>query len=185
MNQKVLPATTSMKDFEKFLESPFEKGVILETHIGQVKHYARMAKEADKKLFFHMDLINGLKNDEYGTQYLCQEFKPYGVISTKSSVIKQAKKNKVAAVQRIFMIDSHAIERSYRVIEKVEPDYIEVLPGAVPDMIREVSDRFKLPIFAGGLIRTVDEADQALEAGAISITTSKIKLWQYYANKMS
>ena len=184
MKQKILPAPVSLKQFEIFLASPFETGVILETHLSQIKHITQMAKKANKKLFFHVDLINGLKNDEYGTQYLCQEFKPFGIISTKSSVIQQAKKYKVISVQRMFMIDSHAMERSFRSIEKAVPDYIEVLPGSVPHMIREVSERFNFPIFAGGLIRSPEEVEEALAAGAISITTSKVELWNYYSKKI-
>ena len=136
-----------------------------------------------RKLFFHIDLIHGLKNDEYGTQYLCQEFRPYGLISTKSSVIQQAKKHGVVAVQRIFMIDSHAIERSFRLVEKCQPDFIEVLPGSLPTMITEVSKRFRIPVFAGGLIRTEQEAQEALKAGAVSITSSNHLLWEHFSVK--
>lgn len=185
MNQKILPASASLKQLEKFLESPYEIGVILETHLAQIKHITQMAKKANKQLFFHVDLINGLKNDEYGTQYLCQEFKPFGIISTKSGVIQQAKKYNVISVQRMFMIDSHAMERSFKSIEKAEPDYIEVLPGAVPHMIKEVTARFNFPIFAGGLIRTAQEVEEALAAGAVSITTSKTELWEHYSQKLS
>ena len=172
-----------MKDIERFIESPYETGIILETHIGRIKYISKMAKEANKQLLYHIDLIHGLRNDEYGTEYLCQEFKPYGVISTKGSVIKQAKKNGVVSVLRIFMLDSHAIERSYRIIEKTEPDYIEVLPGFVPEMIEEVSERFNKPILAGGLIRSAEEAGRALDAGAAAITTSKREIWDYYKQK--
>lgn len=183
MKQKILPASTTMKDFEKFLKSSYEIGVVLESHIGQIKYLIQMAKAEKKKLFLHVDLINGLKNDEFGTQYLCQEYKPYGLISTKSGVIHQAKKNGVIAVQRIFMIDSHALERSYKIVEKAKPDYIEVLPGALPEMIPEVAERVKVPIFAGGLIRTVEEAKNALAAGAVSITTSNKEIWEFFEEK--
>ena len=183
MKQRILPAASSMKDFEKFLQSDFKTGVILDIHLGQIKHITRMAKMADKQLIYHVDLINGLRNDEYGTQYLCQEFKPYGVISTKSAVIQEAKKHNTIAVQRIFMIDSHALERSYKTIKKSQPDYIEVLPGALPNMIREVAGIIQLPIIAGGLIRTVEEAEEALNAGSVSITSSKRELWDYFAGK--
>ena len=183
MKQRILPAASTMKDFEKFLHSDFKTGVILDIHLGQIKHITRMAKMADKQLIYHVDLINGLKNDEYGTQYLCQEFKPYGVISTKSGVIQEAKKHNAIAVQRIFMIDSHALERSYKTIKKSQPDYIEVLPGALPNMIREVAGIIQLPIIAGGLIRTVEEAEEALKAGSVSITSSKRELWDYFAGK--
>lgn len=172
---------STMKDFEKFLASPFEIGVFLEVHISQLKNIHKMAKKHNKKMFYHMDLVHGLKNDDFGTTYVCQEYKPYGLISTKSTVITTAKKNGVIAVQRIFLIDSHALEKSYKLIEKIEPDFIEVMPGAMPHMIREVKDRLNIPIFAGGLIRTVEDAEKALNAGASAITTSEKEIWKRFS----
>ncbi|MGG0716891.1 glycerol-3-phosphate responsive antiterminator [Robertmurraya massiliosenegalensis] len=178
MNQKILPASTNMKEFELFLNSPYEIGIILEVHIAQLKNINQMAKQNGKRMIYHIDMIHGIKNDDYATEYICQEYKPYGIISTKSNVILKAKQKGVIAVQRIFLLDSHALEKSYRLIEKTKPDYIEVLPGAMPWMIKEVKERLKTPIFAGGLIRTQQEVVNALEAGASAITTSKIDLWK-------
>jgi glycerol uptake operon antiterminator len=180
MDQKILPASTNMKEFERFLKSSYEIGVFLDMHIGQLKNISRLARENGKKMIYHVDLIHGIKSDEYATEYICQEFKPYGLISTKSGVILKAKQKGVIAVQRIFLIDSHALENSYKLIEKTLPDFIEVLPGAMPQMIKEVKDRVKVPIFAGGLIRTPEDVQNALDAGAAAITTSKRELWDLF-----
>ncbi|MDQ0155057.1 glycerol-3-phosphate responsive antiterminator [Robertmurraya andreesenii] len=178
MNQRILPASGSMKEFELFLKSPFEYGVFLEMHIAQLKNISQMAKAHNKKMIYHIDMIHGIKNDDFATEYICQEYKPYGIISTKSNVILKAKQKKVIAVQRVFMLDSHALEKSYRLIEKTQPDYIEVLPGAMPWMIKEVKERLNTPILAGGLIRTRQDVENALKAGATAITTSKTELWE-------
>jgi glycerol uptake operon antiterminator len=183
MTQKILPASTNMKEFEKFLQSPYEIGVFLDMHIGQLKNIHLMAMQYGKKMIYHVDLIQGIKSDDYATEYICQEFKPYGLISTKANVIQKAKQKGVIAIQRIFLIDSHALEKSYKLIKKTQPDYIEVLPGAMPWMITEVKERAGIPIFAGGLIRTPKEVRSALEAGAKAITTSKRELWDYFAKQ--
>ncbi|MEY2195649.1 glycerol-3-phosphate responsive antiterminator [Neobacillus sp. BF23-41] len=180
MNQKIVPASSNMKEFESFLRSPYEIGVFLDMHIAQLKHINKMAKEKGKKMIYHVDLIHGIKNDEYATEYICQEFKPYGLISTKSSVIQKAKQKGVIAVQRIFLIDSHALEKSYKLIAKTKPDYIEVLPGAMPKIIAEVKEKVGTPILAGGLIRTSEDVNAALVAGATAITTSKRELWEVF-----
>ncbi|GHH98389.1 glycerol-3-phosphate responsive antiterminator [Neobacillus kokaensis] len=182
MRQKILPVSTNMKEFERFLQSSFEIGVFLEMHIAQLKNISQMARQYGKKMVYHVDLIHGIKNDEYATEYICQEFKPFGLISTKASVIQKAKQKGVMAVQRIFLIDSHALEKSYKLLEKTQPDYIEVLPGAIPWMIAEVKERVNIPILAGGLIRTADDVKNALQAGAAAITTSKRDLWDIFAD---
>ncbi|WP_413376025.1 glycerol-3-phosphate responsive antiterminator [Alkalihalobacillus sp. 1P02AB] len=180
MDQSILPASSNMKEFENFLKSPFKVGIFLETHISQLKNISKMAKANGKEMIYHVDMIQGIRNDDYATEFICQEFKPYGLISTKSSVILKAKQKGVVAIQRIFLIDSHALGKSYRLIEKTKPDYIEVLPGAMPWMIKEVQEKVKTPILAGGLIRTKDDIKNALAAGASAITTSKTSLWDIY-----
>ncbi|MBU8878753.1 glycerol-3-phosphate responsive antiterminator [Bacillus sp. FJAT-29790] len=180
MDQKILPASSNMKEFERFLKSPYKIGVFLDMHISQLKYVYQMAKEENKNMIYHVDMIHGIKNDDYATEFICQEYKPYGLISTKSSVILKAKQKGVYAIQRIFLIDSHALEKSYKLIEKTKPDYIEVLPGAMPWMIKEVYERLNTPIFAGGLIRTEEEVKNALKAGASAITTSKMELWETF-----
>jgi glycerol uptake operon antiterminator len=170
-----------MKEFEAFLKSPFEIGVLLEMHIAQLKNAHMMAEAHKKKILYHVDLIKGLKNDEYATEYLCQEFNPYGLISTKSSVILKAKQKGVLAVQRIFLIDSHALEKSIKLLKKTKPDYIEVLPGAMPSLIKEVKKLVDIPIFTGGFIKTPEEVQNALEAGAITVTTTNKELWQTFS----
>lgn len=178
--RKILPASANMREFEKFLQSDYQIGVFLEMHIAQLKNVAKMAKEYNKKMIYHVDLIQGIKNDEYATEYICQEYKPYGLISTKSNVIQKAKQKGVKSVQRMFLIDSHALEKSYKLVERTRPDYIEVLPGIMPWMIQEVKERLQIPILAGGLIRTKEEVEQAIKAGAEAITTSNTHLWDEF-----
>lgn len=81
------------------------------------------------------------------------------------------------AVQRLFLLDSLALETSYKVIERAQPDYLEVLPGIMPEIIKEVREQAQIPIIAGGLIRTKENVLQALEAGAEAVTTSNPDLW--------
>ncbi|WP_043931344.1 glycerol-3-phosphate responsive antiterminator [Bacillus sp. EB01] len=181
MIQQILPACSNMKDFEQFLKSPFEIGVFLEMHIAQLKHVDAMAKANGKKMLYHMDMIHGIKSDDFSTEFICQEYRPYGLITTKANVILKAKQKGVLAVQRVFLLDSHALEKSYKLLGKTQPDYIEVLPGAMPNLISEVKERMQIPLLAGGFIRSVEDVELALAAGADAVTTSKKKIWDYYS----
>lgn len=178
MKQKIIPSCFSMRDFEKFLECPLETGIFVEVHVAQLKNVYRLAKQYNKRMIYHLDMIQGLKNDEYAAEYICQEFKPQGVISTKSNIILKAKQKGVTAIQRIFLLDSRALEKSFQQVAKSRPDYIEVLPGIIPAMIKEVKEELQIPVLAGGLIRTEEEVKNALAAGAAAITTSKTELWR-------
>ncbi|WHY72208.1 glycerol-3-phosphate responsive antiterminator [Fictibacillus enclensis] len=176
-NQTVLPAVRKWKDLEKLLGTSYTYLVILDSHIAQLKDMVRLAGRANKKLFVHADLISGLKADEYAAEFICQEIKPAGIISTRSNVIATAKKKGVIAIQRLFLLDSIALETSYKIITKTQPDYVEVLPGLMPNIIQEVHEKTGIPVFAGGLIRTKEEIELAIKAGAVAVTTSDKELW--------
>lgn len=176
-SQSVIPAVRYLKDFDRLLTSDFTYIVLLESHLAQLPSLVRTAKERGKKLILHADLVQGLKHDESGAQFLCQLIKPAGLISTHSSVITTAKKSGLIAVQRIFLIDSHSLETSFRVLKSAKPDYIEVLPGIMPDVIREVKRATELSILAGGFVRTKEDVAAVLNAGAAAVTTSHRDLW--------
>ena len=182
-NPQLLPAARKMKDVEALLDSPFEYIVLLGGHLGQLKSIVDLAKQHGKNILLHADLIDGLNNDEYAAEFLCQSIRPAGLISTRASVVMCTKKNKLIAIQRLFLIDSDAIEHSYTLFERTQPDYIEVLPGIMPDMIHEVKERTGIPVIAGGLIRTSLHVRQALDAGAAAITTSRRELWTEWRNE--
>lgn len=178
--QLILPAVRKMRDLEKLLNMSYGYIVLLDSHISQIKPILELVQSHGKKMLLHADLIEGLKNDEYAAEFLCQIMKPAGLISTRASVIAKTKSNGLLAIQRLFMLDTNALEKSYKLLERTQPDYIEVLPGIMPQMIGEVRERTGLPIFAGGLIRSVSDVEQAIAAGAAAVTTSREALWKHF-----
>jgi glycerol uptake operon antiterminator len=179
--QKILPAIRSMKDFEKMLHMNYEYGIFLDLHIGMVKSVMDLARQHDKKMFVHLDLISGLTGDEHGVEFIARYAKPYGIISTKGSALIKAKQKGLIATQRAFIIDSNALNRSIKLVQKADPDFIEVLPGVAPKIINMIRHQTGKPVFAGGLIETKEEVEAALQAGASAVTTSDIELWKEFS----
>lgn len=177
-NQQILPAAGNIKEFERLMETDYEYIILLDCHIVQLVSLMKLAKRHRKKVILHADLIQGLRSDEHGAEYLCHYIKPAGLISTRTSVVSMAKKRSLIAIQRIFLIDTHALNTSYRLLDSFQPDYVELLPGVIPHIIKEVARNTKIPVLAGGLIRTVTEAKDALEAGAVAVTTSRENIWK-------
>lgn len=173
----ILPAIRQIKDFEKGLQTSSDWIVLLETRLSQLKSLVEYAKRANKTVLIHFDLIQGLSADDYGMEYLIREIKPDGILSTRGNMIKLAKKHNLLAIQRMFLLDSVALEQNLKLSEQFQPDCIEVLPGLMPDIIQRIHKKTKIPIIAGGLITTKQEAKVALNAGAIAISTSNHELW--------
>ncbi|RYG74420.1 glycerol-3-phosphate responsive antiterminator [Lentibacillus lipolyticus] len=173
----ILPAVRNMKDFEKALESKHHSVVFLETRLAQLKSLVKYAKRANKDVLIHFDLIQGLKADEYGMEFLLREIKPDGIISTRGNTIKLAKKHKLLAIQRMFLLDSMAVEHNLKLIDRFQPDCVELLPGLIPDIIEQIHSETKIPVIAGGLVRSKEEVSSALDAGAAAVSTSNPELW--------
>ena len=63
-------------------------------------------------------------------------------------------------------------------IDKVQPDVIEILPGVVvPKIIKHINKISRVPIMAGGLIREREDIINAIDSGAIAISTTNISVW--------
>lgn len=134
-------------------------------------------REGGRRVFVHLDLVEGLGRDTVAVDYLMRHIKPDGVISTKTDLLAHAKQIGLTAVQRIFLLDSLSYERGVAAARRLKPDLIEVMPGVMPRVIRELTRELPCPVIAGGLIRTRQDAREALEAGAVAISTSRPELW--------
>src|SRR5699024_11491866 len=166
-----------LKGFEDALESDHRWIVILEIRLGQLRSVLDHAKRAKKKVLLHIDLVQGLKADEYGLEFLINDLKVDGIVSTRASVIELAKKRGVLAVQRMFLLDSLSLQTDGRIASKFLPDYIEVLPGKLPEIIQEIHEQIDIPIIAGGLINEPADVENAYRAGAVAVSTSTKSLW--------
>lgn len=178
--RSILPAVNRVKDFEKLIHSTAQTIIVLDSHISQISSLIQMGKRKKKHIFLHADLIQGLKSDASGAEFICQNIRPAGIISTRSSVLEIAKKRGYVTVLRIFLLDSRSVETGYHLMEQINPDMVEVLPGLVPGMIRAIREKFGKPVIAGGLIRTHEEVEQAFHSGASAISTSNQSLWPFF-----
>ena len=59
----------------------------------------------------------------------------------------------------------------------MRPDMIEVLPGVMPKIIRRICRESRVPVIAGGLIADKEDIMAALDAGAVSISTTRQDVW--------
>ena len=60
----------------------------------------------------------------------------------------------------------------------VRPDFIEVLPGVMPRVIKRICASVRTPIIAGGLITDKEDVMAALSAGAIAVSSTNHQVWK-------
>ncbi len=136
------------------------------------------AKDAGKIVLVHVDLIAGLSSSqEIAVDFLRQNTRVDGIITTKPNFIKRARELKLFTVMRLFVIDSMALAGISK-LEGVKPDFIEVLPGVMPKTIRRIAQTTRIPLLAGGLIKDKEDVVAALSAGAMAVSATSREVWR-------
>ncbi|CAB3390041.1 MULTISPECIES: glycerol-3-phosphate responsive antiterminator [Kyrpidia] len=165
--------------FETALATPVEDVFLLIGDVCTLPKYMERLRRYGKRVFLHMDMMKGLSPDKAALRYVAETLRPAGIVSTKSQVVRAAKSLGLAAVQRLFLIDRPALELGLRTLAENRPDAVEIMPGLMPRVIREVVDRVSIPVIAGGLIQAPDEVGQALAAGARAVSLGRPELWRW------
>jgi glycerol uptake operon antiterminator len=154
-------------------------GVFLLTgHIGVIKGYVDLFKSHQLPVFLHMEKIGGLSTDFYGMDYLVKVIKPTGIITTKTNVVKTAKKMGLFTIQRFFLVDTEGIENLSKSLTQIEPDIIELMPARIPEMIEKIKKFTTLPIITGGLLFDRSHVMEVFKYGATAVSSSQSVLWR-------
>ena len=175
------PVIAAVKDdagLQKALDSDCQVIFLLYGNILNIDSLVRTVHEREKRCFVHIDLIDGLSNREIAVDALVQLGSPDGIISTRTPQIRRAQQLGILTIQRVFLLDSMSLQSLLTTMDAYHPDYIEVLPGVIPSVIAEITAKTTIPIIAGGLIRSKQDVIQALQAGAIAVSTSCRAVWK-------
>jgi glycerol uptake operon antiterminator len=128
------------------------------------------------QIYVNVDLVGGIASDASGLRFLSRYVE--GIISTHRHVIELAKSSGLITVQRLFAIDSGAVERGLKLIRRAEPRFVEILPGlAYCEIAEQYSEVLDLPVLAGGLLKSPEDISTILQAGAVGVSTSHQGLW--------
>ena len=129
------------------------------------------------RIYVNVDLVGGIASDASGLRFLSRHVE--GIISTHRHVIELAKGSGLVTIQRLFAIDSGAVERGLKLIRRAEPEFVEILPAlAYVEIAERCSEVVDLPVLAGGLLKSRDDISKILGAGAVGVSTSHQGLWR-------
>lgn len=151
---------------------------VLYGDICNLKTIVEKIHQEEKLAIVHADLIVGLSGKEVAVDFIKNMTKADGIISTKPSLIRRAKELGLYTILRIFVLDTMALTNIEHQIATGRPDMIEILPGLMPKVIRKVCRMVRIPVIAGGLIAEKEDVVEALEAGAISVSSTNPDVWK-------
>lgn len=174
------PIIAAIKDDEllhKAAKSDCDVVFILYGTICNIATIVDEVKENNKIAIVHIDLIQGLNNRDVSVDYIKEQTRADGIISTKQNLIKRAKELDMIAGERTFAVDSMALATIKNHISTLKPDFLEIMPALVTKIISQISSLSNMPVVAGGLISDKSDILSALDAGACAISTTRSELW--------
>lgn len=142
------------------------------------KVLARVGSQSRRpRIYVNVDLVGGIASDASGLRFLSGRVE--GIISTHRHVIEVARASGLVTIQRLFAIDSGAVERGLKLIRRAEPQFVEILPAlAYCEIAEQYSQVLSLPVLAGGLLKSQEDIASILKAGAVGVSTSHQGLWR-------
>lgn len=175
------PVIAAVKDMDGLAKccrvSDIKVVFVLFGDICNIDDIVRQIKAAGKLSIVHVDLITGLSPKEIAVDFIRQHTGADGIISTKPTMIRRAKELGMFTVMRFFVLDSLSLDNIHKQLSQVKPDFIEVLPGVMPKIIRRVCGQVRTHVIAGGLITDREDIMTALDAGAIAVSSTNQQVW--------
>ncbi|SKA91249.1 glycerol uptake operon antiterminator [Caloramator quimbayensis] len=172
----IIAAVRDVKELEGAIESRAGIIFMLCGSILNMNQIIKRIKNKDKYVFIHIDLVEGLGRDSAAVEFL-KGVGADGIITTRPSLIKDAKSCGMYAIQRLFMVDSRSLETGIKSILDERPNAVEIMPAATSKIIKKIHEKINIPVIAGGLVLEKSDVINALSNGAVAVSTSQNFLW--------
>lgn len=175
------PIIAAVKDEEQLrraLGSDCEIIFLLCGTICNIAGHVQAIHDAGKLALVHLDLVQGLSGKEVAADFIKFQARADGVISTRPTQLRRAKALGLITVLRLFLVDSMSLDNLDKQLETSGAALVEIMPGLMPKVIRQVCHRVRVPVITGGLIADKEDVFAALSAGAMCISTTNEKLWK-------
>lgn len=172
----IIPAVKNGQALERCLALRLPVVFVLYGSITTLPGIVERLKANGSLVLVHADLIQGLAPQEIAVDYIKAATAADGIISTRMNLVQHAHELGLHTVYRVFAIDSRALNEAMR-IKNFRADFLEILPGLMPDVLKRVKRATGFPLLTGGLISAKAEVLAALEAGAMAISTTHEDVW--------
>ncbi|MFV0504793.1 MAG: glycerol-3-phosphate responsive antiterminator [Lachnospirales bacterium] len=177
LDNPIIGSVKNKDNLRDVLKTDVKVVFVLFGNLTNIQEITNLLKQHNKIFFIHVDMIDGLKSDNAGIMFLKKTVNPYGIISTKQHHLKIASKCDLKTIMRMFIIDSMSLGTCIKTCNEYRPSAIEVLPGISDKIIKKVNSNINIPLIAGGLIEDKADVLNALNSGALAISTTNKEIW--------
>ncbi|MDR1294810.1 MAG: glycerol-3-phosphate responsive antiterminator [Bifidobacteriaceae bacterium] len=175
---RIISSVKDTTDLDAALETSARVVFLLYGSLLDLGATIERVKAAGRICFVDVDLLEGFAGRPVVIEYLAGHTAADGVLSAKTAMVKAARDHGLIGGHRFFLVDSRAYRRVEPQTALSGADFIEVLPGCIPRVIKWLREEVRLPIVAGGLIVDREDVRAAVAAGAFGVATTNRGLWE-------
>lgn len=175
----IIAAIKTWDDINALIKTDIKIAFLLGGDLFTLAEMVKILKQNDKIVFIHIDLVDGLNKDVKAVKLLAEITKPHGILTTKGALIKTIKEYGLLAGQRCFILDRQSYDVAVKSINTSKPDIVELMPALMPKIIKRFCEEVQTTVIAGGLIEELIDVELATSAGAVFVSTSQKKLWEF------
>ena len=179
LENPIIASIKNEKGMSDVIKSDCKVVFVLFGSIISIGSIVQKLKDSGKQVFVNVDLIDGLGSREVVIDFIKLYTKADGILSSKSLLVKAAKDRGFIAIHRMFLIDSFAFYNVVKLLDQSHADFMELMPGCMPETIADIKKMVTVPIIAGGLVCRKANVIGALKAGAIAISSTNEEVWEF------
>lgn len=177
----IIAALRDLRDVSRLQEAPHVRcAFLLGGTLGGLPPAVAELKARRIASFVHLDLVRGLSATPDAVGYIAGTGAA-GLLTTHPGLVAPARQMGLCTILRLFAVDSRALDTGITQAQHAHPDAVEVLPGVVPRVIRNLASVLEVPVITGGFVQSEEDVRESMAAGAAAISTSSVVLWKMAA----
>jgi glycerol uptake operon antiterminator len=140
--------------------------------------FLERARQRNLPTYVNTDHMDGIYADTAGLRYLKERLHVTGIVSSHPRVLAMGKGFGLETIQRIFALDSTGLETSLASVDTTTVDMLDISPAlVVPHIIARIRPLLPLPFIASGLLHSMEQIQEVLQAGATGVFIAREELW--------
>lgn len=172
-----LIAAAEYENLQLAVDSKVSAVILINGQLNELMGQDFQMYNKKKPILLHTDLIKGLSNDKEAINFIKKYINPAGIVSTKSTMLRAAKKKGLTTIQRVFLIDFNALKNAIESIKENDPDIVEIMPALVYPIVETIKSQINKPIILGGLISNKNQILDIFKSDADGVSLGKSYLW--------
>jgi glycerol uptake operon antiterminator len=172
----VIATLYGVEQFDDFLKSAAEVAIVANVDLRMLHKVVAALTKAGKYVIVNIDSCDGLSQDKGGVEYLA-DIGVTSLVSTRVATIQRGNRAGLITIQKVFVTDRSTWPRSVKALEQSDPNIVQLMPAPMLSRLSAQDRKVLPPIVASGFVCNEADARDALERGAVAVSTSDAALW--------